>query len=93
LAALGPEFLDEGEYQALVLAQEFTHLFAVPGLGGFGFLDGLRIQEVQVNLAIQIVPIRNDDEGVVPGVFVEDLAGQEDHGKAFAGTLGMPKHA
>ena len=52
LAFVVAEFVDEGEDDALVLAEEGTHLLAVLGAGGFGFGDGVGVEEVAVDLPV-----------------------------------------
>jgi hypothetical protein len=69
------------------------HFFAVFGLCGFCFFDGLGVEEVAVNLPVKIVTIGDDDEGKIACEFAKDFAGVEDHREAFAAALSVPENA
>src|SRR5437870_10014187 len=89
---LGPtELLDQGKHETLVLAKKLAHLFTVLGLSGIAFLDRLSVKKVAINLPVQVLPIRNDNEGEVPGKLAEDFAHQKNHREALAGSLCVPK--
>src|ERR1700726_1225226 len=55
--------------------------------------DRTRRCKVAIDLAVQILAIRDDEECPVAGDFSENLQGEEDHGIAFAGALRVPEDA
>ena len=57
------------------------------------FGDSPSIGKVLVNLVIEFLPVGDDEECPVAGIFPQHLLGEEDHGKALAASLRVPENA
>ena len=92
---IGAEFLDGGEDHAASRAlQQLAQLGA-----GIGLLRRLAEElaatgEGAEELIVQVVAVGEHDDGrVCHGRFEDELAGEEEHGQALAGALGVPDDA
>ena len=93
-AALGVEFLDQGESIAVVFAEQQLEMGAALGrnlLLAFG--DDAAGSEIFVDLVVQIVAVGDQQKRPVAGQFAQHFLCEENHGKAFAAALGVPEHA
>jgi hypothetical protein len=52
-----------------------------------------RSGQILVNLIVQILAIRDDEEGEIARHLPAHLSGKEHHGVGLAGALGVPEHA
>ena len=93
LSRVIPELMDQGEDEGLVGLQKLPQLPAVLGLALLVGPDHAGLHEILVNLVVQILPVRDDEEGEVAGDLLLHLAREKHHGEGFAGALGVPEHA
>ena len=87
------ELVDQREYEGLVGLQIIPQLLPVLRLAFLFGADHLGFHEILVNLIVQVLAVRDDEEGEIAGHLPSHLAGEEHHGVGFAGALGVPEHA
>ncbi|MDZ7811319.1 MAG: hypothetical protein U5L11_16370 [Arhodomonas sp.] len=88
------EFLHQGEDIALMPAQQIPQRVGRFRAAGVTVMvhqanTGVRL----VDLGIQILAVRADQEGEIPAQTPVHLAGEEHHRVRLARTLGVPEHA
>ena len=87
------ELMDQGENEGFVGLQIVPQLLTVLRLAFLFLPNHFRLYKILVDLVIQVFAIGDDQECEIARDLAPNLAGEEHHGKGFAGTLGMPEHA
>src|SRR6185369_15936193 len=92
LPLLGPKLLDQREDVPVVFLQKLLQVLTILGLH-LVFSDRPCRSELLVDLAVQLLAIRHDQEGPVACDLPEDLLRKKDHREALTAPLRMPKNA
>ncbi len=85
--------MNQREDQTLIAPQKVAHFPGVFGSRCFVFADGVRIEKVAINLTVEVFAVGDDNKRIVARIFMEHLAGKEDHRKTFSRSLRMPENA
>ena len=87
------ELMDQGENEGFVGLQIVPQLLTVLRLAFLFLPDHFRLYKILVDLVIQVFAVGDDQEREIARDLAPNLAGEEHHGKGFAGALGVPEHA
>jgi len=89
----GLELVDQGEDVAVVAPEKLAQVRAAGGVALVALAagDGARGLEGPGDLVVEFDPVGDHHEGPVAGHLAQDLLGEEDHGEALAGPLGLPE--
>ena len=87
------EFLHQAEHVALVLAQQGFQVRAASRAGVVALSHHAAAHVGLVDLAVQVIAVGDDHEGVVAAHSPVHLAGEEQHRIALAAALRVPEHA
>jgi hypothetical protein len=86
------ELVDQAEDIPMVLLQEPFQFLARAGAGCL-FIRQATANECPINLAVEIVSVGHEQEGILGGNPPPDLLRKKSHRIGFSAPLGVPKNA